>query len=426
MVRKIVFIYFAIIVIIFTNSSYSDDNPGELSWLLQKALSSNPDILAVQHEERAAKFRAKSEGWLPDPTVSIAASNLPRTSLAPDETPMSGIALGISQKIPWFGKLHDQKQIANLEFANSGLSKEAKELAVIRMVKTAYYEYSYWKIAEVVVDENLDLMESLVEVAQTKYANGEGLAQDVLSAQTTLSKLEDRKSNVVKMQKAALANLRALLDSSDPGDFKLNGDLPQPAGDIRNLEIIKSEAWDNNPSLEYSSNAIEIAGKENSLAKSEYYPDLALGFEYRIRERVPMDAVDGEDFVSAKLSLDFPLWFMRNQRNKTAETRQRVYAAEFKKRSVERELEYALTELFLDLERTYESITLYENSIIPLAQSTLESSNIAYQVGKVDFLNLLTAQMKLLELRLEKLNAVKEYNQKSARIDELTGKLEVR
>jgi len=50
------------------------------------------------------------------------------------------------------------------------------------------------------------------------------------------------------------------------------------------------------------------------------------------------------------------------------------------------------------------------------------SANIAYQVGKVDFLNLLTAQMRLFEIQIDRLKMLKDYNQTLAALDEIVGK----
>ena len=64
---------------------------------------------------------------------------------------------------------------------------------------------------------------------------------------------------------------------------------------------------------------------------------------------------------------------------------------------------------------------LYDEVIIPQAEAALESANIAYQVGKVDFLNLLTAQLRLFELQIEELGMLKDYNQTLATLDEIVG-----
>jgi len=70
-----------------------------LDSLITAALERNPAIHAAEHIRSAARYQAKSVGWLPDPKLSVAVLSLPRTSFSFDETPMSGVSLGLSQSI---------------------------------------------------------------------------------------------------------------------------------------------------------------------------------------------------------------------------------------------------------------------------------------------------------------------------------------
>lgn len=420
---KQIYLWMVVLIVLSTfNMAMAGNEQSIIDSLIQKALEKNPGIIAAEHDYQGARLKAKAEGWFPDPTVSIAASNLPLTSLSFDKTPMSGVAISYVQKFPWPGKLVNQKGIANLETKNAYLVKSAWENAVVQMVKGAYFDYSYWKLAEKIVIKNIELLKALVEVAQTRYANGKGLEQDVLSAQTSLWKTKDRKLNVVKMKKTALANLNRLIDEPPFELVEIPANLPEADNGFMMVDSLIETAFAYNPSLKSSETKIEIASKKRSLTKASYWPDFTLAFEYRIREDVPMDIVSGEDFISARLGLSLPLWFLVKQNNLAKAAKKNLYSAESRKRSYERMIEYEVTEVFLDIERKKESIKIYDEAIIPQAEAALESSNIAYQVGKVDFLNLLTAQLQLFELQIERLGLLRDYNHKLAALEELVGK----
>lgn len=426
MLRKI-YLWMIILIVLNTfNITEAVEKQPVIDSLIQKALEDNPDIAAARSEYQAAKFEEKASGWLPDPIISITGSNLPQSSLGLDHTPMSGISIGYSQKIPWPAKLGDQKNIAGLNAQNRNLVLSAWENTMVRMVKSVYFDFAYWKLTEDIVDENIMLMEALIEVARTKYANGEGLAQDVLSAQTSLSRIEDRKLNVVKMKREALANLNRLTDEPVFNLLDISAQLPAVDKSPAQIEPLIRSALENNPSLELSKNKVKLADERKSLARNGYWPDFTLGVEYRFRERVPMDAVDGEDFISARVGLSLPLWFWKNQNNRYKAAKENFRAAHFRRQSFEREIEYEITNAFLEMERRQQGFKLYDEIIIPQAKAALESANIAYQVGKVDFLNLLTAQLRLFELQIEKLGMLRDFNQKLIVLDELVGEKYVR
>ena len=398
------------------------EQPTVLDSLINQAVINNPDLQTAEYHLRAAQSTAKSEGWLPDPNLTVALSNLPKSSLALDQTPMSGIALNFSQKIPWPGKLANKKGLANLQVDEYGYAESSWRNALIKEVKSAYFEYSYWNLTGRVVDHNIELMQQLVDVAQTKYANGEGLAQDVLNAQTSLSKLEDRKQNVIKMQNTALARLNILLNEPAYQWHELPAQLSDARLDSLDIDSLVVLADNSNPDLQMSKVKIAQGQKKKALAKSDYWPDLMLGLEYRIREKVPMDPVSGEDFVSGFAGISLPLWFWKTQNNKLASARQQLAAAKSMDESNRLKVEYQITDAVLNINRKYDSYEYYKDTIIPQAEAALESANIAYQVGKVDFLNLITAQMRLFELQIDNLGNLKDYNLQLAALDELVGR----
>ncbi|MDH4158392.1 MAG: TolC family protein, partial [candidate division Zixibacteria bacterium] len=86
-----------------------------LDSLIGVALEANPDIRAAQFDLAAAEYGARTAGSLPDPQLSAGALNLPRTSLSLGETPMSAFSIGLSQAIPWPGKLRARGAIARLQ-----------------------------------------------------------------------------------------------------------------------------------------------------------------------------------------------------------------------------------------------------------------------------------------------------------------------
>jgi len=67
------------------------------------------------------------------------------------------------------------------------------------------------------------------------------------------------------------------------------------------------------------------------------------------------------------------------------------------------------------------SIRQYDRAIIPDTETALQATEAAYEVGRLDFNTLLTAQTDLLESRLERLDLLRQYHQSRAILAELNG-----
>ena len=94
-----------------------------LDSLIAEGLRANPDLKAARFVFQSEKFKAKASGTLPDPTLGLAFSNLPVDSYRLDETPMSGISLGITQMLPFPLKLKAKSDIGHLAATSAGLSE---------------------------------------------------------------------------------------------------------------------------------------------------------------------------------------------------------------------------------------------------------------------------------------------------------------
>ena len=98
-----------------------------------------------------------------------------------------------------------------------------------------------------------------------------------------------------------------------------------------------------------------------------------------------------------------------------------LQAAEAYERNVLQTLKRQAADIRIELATIRESLNLYDSAILPQARAAFEAAQVAYEVGKVDFNALLTAQTELLQVELERLNSNKEYNQSYARLMEIIG-----
>jgi len=391
-----------------------------LDSLTSEALRANPDLKAAFARFNAEKLKAKAAGTLPDPTLGFAFSNLPIDSYQLNQTAMSGISVGITQRIPFPAKLSTKADIGDLTAAASGFSHKKLANRLIKGVKSGFYHLSYWRKVMGIITENIRLTEGLEKVAEAKYAAGEGLASDVLRAQTTVSQLRNRLVSAQKMYHTAEQLLLDLLNKPRDTHLGTPPDLPEKLPELH-LDSLLNELKLLNPELKMAGVQVELAEKKKSLAKLSFWPDLSFGVDYRIREYTPMDPVKGTDFLSFRFGMSLPLWFFAKQKRLLNSADEGLLATHSEEDGILRKLEYEVIERYQEAERAREQFKLYQEAILPQAQSTLESSMIAYQVGKVDFLTLIISQLSVFNNEIEKQKTLQSFHQALADLEELTG-----
>jgi len=411
-----ILLFSAVCLLLFSSGQTADtyENP-TLDSLIMIALGRNPNIHAATHQQKAADYNAASTGLLPDPMLTAGFINLPRTSFSLDETPMTGFVLGLSQSIPWPGKISTWSNIARLQSENRAADLDYQRNRLVRLITIGYYHYAYLKLAEDILTENLHLLDNIIAVVRTRYANGRGTAQALLRVQTEKSRLENRLLMVVQKRSSALLDIARLADNPETASESIAVYLPPIPTDTPIDNVAEAT-----PLLAGAAIRSSLAEQKLGLAKSGYWPDLVFGVDYRIRKNIPMDPVRGEDFLSFKVGLKLPLWFFKRQRNETAAAKKSYQAAQARERSLKNDLEQKAADIALILKSLRERTYGYDENILPRARAAGEAAQTAYENGLIDFDGYLISQLEIMNIELEKLELIRQYHQQSAILRELT------
>lgn len=361
-----------------------------------ESLSGNPGLASMRARAEAAAAIPSQVGTLPDPSLQFRAINMPVNSFDFNQEAMTQIQFGISQTIPYPGKLALRERSAQFQAKAAAAAIDEFRLRLARDVKTAWWELFYLDRAFETLDDNQRLLRGLIEIAQTKYKVGQGLQQDVLLASLELSKLLDREIVLTATRRTVEARLNALLDRPTDGAIA----LPREAGPADRATLDETRlldlAADARPLITERRRQIDAARARHQLARKDYYPDFKLSGAYGVRGgHDPLRNTGRADFLTLGIAVTVPLHASRRQakavEQRGAETRRQELALVDALRHVEADVSSALAKLIAAREQT----ALLENGIIPQARQTLEAMRAAYLVNKVDFLNLVTAQLTL-------------------------------
>lgn len=409
--RKTCFYLTILAVMMAAFPAFSQGKSGEngiLSGLIKEALENNPKLEAAVQRTLAAEKAVPQAGALPDPQLTLGLMNMPVNSFAFDQEPMTGKLISLMQMFPFPGKLSLATDMAEYEASAVMFQQEEVCNQVIQMVKRAYYDLYAIDRAIETVEKNKVLMEQLVQVAETKYATGSGLQQDVLRAQVELSKLEDDLIMWQQKRSAGTARMNAILNRPAGSPFgTIPRELTLPTDAPASISL--SELEERRPLLKAWKEKMSKAEAAVELADRDYWPNFSLGVSYSQRDNLANGMVM-HDFFSVAVSLNIPLFFKRKQEAKVAEKElvRDAVAAEYDdaRAGILAEIE----SLKADLERNRKRVELYQGGILLQARQSLESALAGYQVGKVDFLTLISNWMMVENYELQYFFALADYH----------------
>jgi outer membrane protein, heavy metal efflux system len=399
-------------------------SPLTLQSAIALAVQDNPDLAQMRARSEAMAAIPSQAGTLPDPVLSFNAMNLPTDSFSVSQEPMTQLQLGISQRVPFPGKLALSQEAAEYEAEAASNNVDETRLRLIRDVKTTWWLLFYLDQALQIVANTQDLLRQFVEIAQVKYTVGQGLQQDVLLAQTEQSRLLDQELQLTGMRRSEAARLNALLGGSSDGVVRLPREVIQELPDTLPEAQLYQIAESARPLLAERANQINAAESRVELAKKDYYPDLNIGAGYGFRsgDNPPPRSGQRTDLLSLQLSVNVPLFTYRKQAKavdqRSSELLQRKYSFQDERNQVKAQISAGLA----DYERARQQFVLFKSGIIPLARQTVSSMLAGYQVNKVDFLNLIGSQITLFNYEIRYWRALSEANQALAKITAAVGK----
>jgi len=393
------------------------DGKSILSELIREAVENNPKIEAAVNRSLSAEKVIPQAGALSDPQVTFGLMNLPVNSFSFNQEPMTGKTIAVMQMFPFPGKLAIKTDMAELEASAVKFQQEEVRNQIVQMVKNVYYSLYGIDRALETVEKNKALMEQFVHVAETKYATGSGLQQDVLRAQVELSKMEDDLIMWQQKRLAVEAGLNAVLNrpadapvEKTPQDLSLSPDT--------SIALSVDDIEQSRPLLKAWKERIRKTESAVALAERDFWPNFTVGTSYNQRDDLKNGA-KMYDFFSATVSLNVPLYFKRKQKMNVAEKELDLAAVNADYRNVLTGVLAEIQSLKAELERHRKRVDLYKGGILIQAQQSLDSAYAGYRVGKVDFLTLISNWMMLQNYELQYFFAQADY-QKSLAVLELT------
>jgi outer membrane protein TolC len=393
--------------------------PVTLAWCLQRARQANPGLERVAAIASAARQRIAPAGALEDPRFAYEASNIPTGDFDFSSTPLSGHQLGLRQKLPFPGLLSNRKVAAKRQAEASDFLVDDQRFLVDGAVEIAWAELSFSQRALDITNRNVSLLRQLSATAESRYRVGKGLQLDVLRAQVELTALLQEQLGRREAIDRAEARLVELLDLPAETHFPRTSNL-RLAADRPMLGALLGTLEERNARLAAARKIVEAAKARIKATEIEGMPDIDFGIGYRIRKNVRGDSVDGDDFVSAGVTIRLPV-NRSKWRARVSEQRALLRRTKADLRAVRAALVSRTRTAHAELVRASSEEALLETGLVPQAKQSLESSRSAYKVGRIDFLSLLDSQVRLLDAELRLVRARTDKRRAFAALEAATG-----
>jgi cobalt-zinc-cadmium efflux system outer membrane protein len=386
----------------------------DIEQLTAEAMRRNPEIRAAQKKYEAAVQRPAEERALPDPFVSFGwnASGNPLPGAGLGSAPVANIGAMISQEVPYPGKLRLRAEIASKEAEAEAQQYRATSLNVISRLKQAYHRLHHAYEMTELLEQNRELLRSLLRTTEARYAVGKAPQADVFRAQTQLTLIETKLIPFEREKRTRTAEIDSLLNRPEDVPLGRPADMvPEPLA--FSVEDLLAKARESAPVLAREQKMVERAGSALNLARKDNYPDFVLnGGVYSMGSMPAM--------YMFRADVKLPV-----HRAKTrAEITERTQSEDEAKHNYEaaaRSLEYRIRDDYSVAQTAEKLMKLYEGTLLPQARLTSESALSAYSTGTADFASVLASYVAAIDYEMDYHEQMQEYFLAMVRLEEMTG-----
>ncbi|MDF1552619.1 MAG: TolC family protein [Deferrisomatales bacterium] len=389
--------------------------------LVAYAYQNNPTILAAHQGWRATVEKHRVTTGYPDPQLMVTWFPEPiETRLGPQDWNAT-----ISQMIPFPGKLTTAGEVvaADARIARLGVDKAVREVVV--EVRESAQELAYVRTARQVAEHNRVVLDEVLAVAESGYAEDAATLADVVKAQSQSAQLRYDQLMLEELEQTEVVRLNALLSRAPDAAI---GPLGVPATEplVYDVNEIYALAEASREEIRIAAERELKAESKRSLAGYQNLPDFRVGLFYAgignpdvPAAMRPNDA--GQDAIGIQGGVSVPLWFGRN-RGRTAEAEAERAQARALKVVVVNDTRAQVRSLQFRLHNAERLVTLYRDELLPQATRSMSVAETWFREGEGSFSDFAETQASYYNFQLALARARADHGKYLARLERLAGR----
>ena len=379
---------------------------------IQEAEKNNPEIQAFELRYDIAEEKVNEADWLPNTVVGVGYF----VSEPETRTGAQRARFSVSQMLPWFGTITARENyassMAETQYVDIAIAKRKLALAVSQ----SYYNLYAIRAKQLVLDKNIELLETYERLALTSVEVGKASAVDVLRLQIRQNELVQQNEVLEQDYFAEQTAFNNLLNRDEDITVTVVEEMFIPDEDA----LILTENLQLNPELIKYDKLYESVEQSELLNQKESAPNIGFGLDYvPVSERPDMNFVDnGKDIVMPMVSISIPIF---NNKYKSVTKQNELRQLEIKSQKEDRlnKLETLLAQAQHNRNATRIKFNVQTDNL-KQANDAEEILIKNYETGTINFNDVLDVQELQLKFQINLIESVRSYYIQSAIINYLS------
>jgi len=391
-----------IILIFFSQSLFAQDtNTGSrisFNAAYDTALRNNLQIRAS--DLQIERSRTLQGTWLDIPKTGVFVEN---EDINPQD-PKGILKIGVSQSIDWFGVYKAKKNLLQQEVKSVEISKQIKALEIKREVQATYYTLWYLQSKQLLWQRLDSIYTSLAKAAILRVKTGESAGLDSISAMARANETTVQLNLLTRDIQVQQENLKKLLNTTN-----------NYLADLTMLQKVETLFLDssisNHPQVQLQQQNISIAQAELNMQRQSRKPN----FEGRFFSQRLYGV--SNPYSGFSVSVGVPFLGGSTYRNK-------IKAAELEQSYQQNLLEYERLTLIINYNQSYQQLLkdqdllkYYESKGLSQAEAIIQSSNLAYRGGEINFAELTQYLSQAIDIQKNYLDVLNQFNQSAIQLN---------
>ncbi|MDD2798567.1 MAG: CusA/CzcA family heavy metal efflux RND transporter [Bacteroidales bacterium] len=380
--------------------------------------------LALDHN---LAIRASTYSVNVQKTLKAASWDIPKTEVTGEYGQLNSYtkdnSIRVSQSFAFPTVYINQHRLAKANVKSSEWQLKTTQLEIATEVKQVYSHLSYLQAKRKLVQYQDSLYDGFFKAAEHRARIGETNRLEMISARSQRMEAQNQLQQIVadvmvyQQKLQTLLNVEVSFSLTDTVLLRID-----PVSAIENSEL------NENPTIGFQKQQIDISRMEKKLEYSKMMPDISIGYVSQTMQGVqevnglPRTFGRGDRLTAIEVGIAFPLWLTPS----LAKTK----AAKLKQQAIETNAEYVLKSLegtHRSLQSEYakfsNSVAYYETQALPEANLIIEQATRSYQIGAMDYLDYIVNLTRALNIKQNYLDALDNLNQTVISIDYVSGKI---
>jgi cobalt-zinc-cadmium resistance protein CzcA len=382
---------------------------------IQTALDSNLSIRSAAFTIDAQKALKRSSVDLPKTVIDGQYGQF--NSYSNDNS------ISISQSFAFPSVYVNRSKLASANIRSSEWQFKVSQVEIATQVKQVYWECVYLAARKKLLIYQDSLYSGFMRAAELRAKSGETNKLEMITARSQSLEIRNQLFQATADIGISSRKLKLLLNSVF---------MPVPVEEklykIEFLAPADSSMVDQNPSLSYIKQQVEVSQVEKQLQRSQMLPDFNIGYFSQTiigsQEINGIPQVFGKDsrFNGFQAGISIPIWFTPYKaRTKAATINESI--AKNNAESYTRAIAGNMRSLLDEYAKFSSSVEYYEKQAVPEAELIIDQATLSYKAGALDYLDYVLTLDRALTIKKNYLDALNNCNQTIITIEYITGKI---